>query len=83
MDTGATPDLISQLLAQTFSELGATGSVVRMFLLCDREFVGQRFRCEKVQAVMLAGKDEIEFYDHAGELLKTVSLEETDKKIAA
>ena len=46
MDTGATPDLISQLLAQTFAELGATGSVVRMFLLCDREFVGQRFRCE-------------------------------------
>jgi hypothetical protein len=32
---------------------------------------------------MLAGKGEIEFYDQAGELLKTVRLEETEKKIAA
>jgi len=83
MDAGATWDFFSQLLAQTFAELGATGPVVRIILLHDRQFVGQRFRCEKVQAVMLAGKDEIQFYDQAGELLKTVSLEETDKKSAA
>ena len=83
MDTGATPDLINQSCWKTFAELGATGSMVRMFLLCDRQFIGQRFRCEKVQAVMLAGKNVIEFYDQAGELLKTVSLEETEKKAAA
>ena len=83
MDAGATADLLNQLLARTFAELGATGSVVRTFLLHDRQFIGQKFRCEGFQAVLPAGKDEIEFYDHAGELLKTVRLEETDKKVAA
>ena len=62
---------------------GATGSVVRTFLLHDCQFVGQKFHYEGFQAVLLAGKDETEFYDDAGELLKTVRLEETDKKVAA
>ena len=83
MDTGATPDLISQLLAQTFSELGATGSVARTLLLRDRQFIGQRFRCGGFQAVSLVGKEEIEFYDQTCVLLKTVRLEGTDKKSAA
>ena len=83
MDGGATPDLISQLLAQTFSELGATGSVVRSFLLRDRQYVGQRFRCDGFQAVLLAGGGEISFYDEGGTLLRTVRLEDTDKKSAA
>jgi hypothetical protein len=83
MDAGATPDLVDQLLTKTFAELGATGSVVRTFLLHDRQFVGQKFRCDGFQALMLAGKGEIEFYDEGGVLLKTVSLEETEKKAAA
>jgi len=83
MDAGATPDLIHQILLETFAELGATGSIVRSLLLHDRQFVGQKFRCEGFQAVLLAGKNEIEFHDQAGVLLKTVSLEETEKKIAA
>ena len=33
--------------------------------------------------MLLVGKNEIEFYDQAGVLLKTVSLEETEKKAAA
>ena len=57
--------------------------MVRTFLLHDRHFVGQRFRCGGFEAVMLAGKGEIESYDQAGELLKLVRLEETDKKAAA
>ena len=79
MDAGAT----AELLAQTFAELGATGSVVRTLLLHDRQFVGQKFRCGGFQAVLLVDKDEIEFYDEAGVLLKTVRLEETEKKSAA
>jgi hypothetical protein len=83
MDAGATADLVDQLLTRTFAKLGATGSVVRTFLLRDRQFVGQRFRCGGFQAVLLAGKGEIEFYDEGGVLLKTVRLEETNKKAAA
>ncbi len=82
MDVGATWDL-SQILSKTFAESGATGPIVRTILLRDRQFVGQRFRCEGFQAVLLAGKGEIEFYDEAGELLKTVRSEETEKKAAA
>ncbi len=70
MDAGASPDLISQLLEQTFAELGATGPMVRTILLRDRQFVGQKFRCEGFQAVLLAGEKEIEFHDQAGVLLK-------------
>ena len=55
----------------------------RTLLLCDREFIGQRFRCEGFQAVLLAGGGVVEFYNQAGVLLKTISLEETDKKAAA
>jgi len=83
MDTSATPNSTHQILSRTFAELGATGSVVRSVLLKDRYFFGQKFRCGDFQAVLLAGKDEIEFYDQSGELLKTVRLEETDKKVAA
>jgi len=79
MDAGAT----AELLARTFRELGATGSVARTLLLHDRRFVGQRFRCGGFQAVLPAGRDKIDFYDQVGVLLKTVSLEETEKKEAA
>jgi hypothetical protein len=83
MDAGATPDLLNELLEKTFAELGATGSVVRTFLLHDRQYVSQGFRCGGFRAVLLIGKKEIEFYDGAGVLLRTVSLEETEKKSAA
>ena len=82
MNVGATPDLI-QILSKTFAELGATGPMSRTLMLRDRQFVGQRFRCEDFQAVLLAGGGVVEFYDQAGVLLKTVSLEETDKKAVA
>ena len=42
-----------------------------------------KFRCEGLEAVLLAGGNEIEFRDQTGELLKKLSLEETEKKIAA
>jgi len=74
MDAGATLDLLHELLVKTFAELGAIGSVVRTFLLGDRQFVGQRFRCGGLQAVWLADGNDIDFYDVQGKLLKTVSV---------
>jgi hypothetical protein len=56
--------------------------MTRAVLLKDRFFVGQRFRCEGFQAVWMAGGSVVEFYDEAGELLKTVNLKEAAKKIA-
>ena len=84
MDMGGTPDLLNQLLAKTFAELGASEtSVTRTILIKDRYFVGYRYRCGGMQAVVLAGEREIEFYDEKGALLKSVSLEDTEKKLAA
>jgi hypothetical protein len=83
MDAGATPDLLDQLMARTFAELGATGPVVRTILLRDRYFVGHKFRCEGVQAVLPAGGDQVAFYDEGGVLLKTVSVETGEQKRAA
>ena len=81
MGAEATPDF----LEQTFAELGATdpASMTRTVLLKDRFLVGQRFRCEGFQAVWMAGGNTVEFYDEAGELLKTVELQSTVEKMAA
>lgn len=51
MDAGTTPDLLNQLLAKTFAELGATGTMIHTILLRDRQFAGQNFQCEGFQAV--------------------------------
>ena len=69
-------------LAQTFAELGATGPMARTFLLRDRRFIGQRFRCGGFQAVLLAGGGMIEFYDQAGVLVKTVRIAAQEEKAA-
>ena len=83
MDAGARLDLLNPLLAKTFAELGATSPVIRTVLLKDRYLVGQRFRCEGFQAVLLAGGSVVEFYDEGGTLMKTVALEATEEKKAA
>ena len=83
MEADARPDLLNQRLAETFAELGATGPMVRTFLLRDRYFAGQKFRCGGIQAVLLAGKDEIQFYDQAGLLLKKVRVGSAEDEQAA
>jgi hypothetical protein len=75
--------LLYQLLAQTFVELGATGPMIRTFLLRDRYYAGQKFRCGGFKAVLPAGKDEIEFFDQAGALIRTVRVQLTDNQKAA
>ncbi len=79
-----TPDSLHQLLAKNFAELGASeASLTRTILIKDRYFIGHRYRCGRMQAVVLAGTKEIEFYDETGKLLKSVSLEDAEKKQAA
>ena len=82
MDGDARPDLLYQLLAETFTGLGAAGPMVRAFLLRDRYFAGQEFRCGGFQAIFLAGQDEIEFYDNSGARLKKVRVQPTEEQKA-
>lgn len=84
MDAGGTADLLNQLLVNTFAELGASeASLARTILIKDQYFVGYRYRCGGMQAVVRAEAKEIKFYEETGALLKSVSLEETEKKRAA
>ena len=83
MDGKTQADAIQQLAAKAFAELGATGPMIGTILLKDGYFVGHRFRCGGMQAVRLAGGDNIEFYDQAGELVKTVGVEAVDGQRAA
>jgi hypothetical protein len=83
MDEKTQAGSASELAAETFAELGVTGPVDRTILLRDRRFAGQKFRCEGFQAVLLAGSNEIAFYDGDGVLLKTVRLEALEEKKAA
>lgn len=79
------------ILVDSFTELGATGAILRTILLRDRYFAGYRFRCGEVQAVQLAGEEVVKFYDVEQNLLKTVSFnaaesnapEEAEEKKAA
>ena len=52
-------------------------------LAADRYFVGHKFRCGGLQAVLLAGEDEIGFYDEGGTLLKTISVLAQEQQKAA
>jgi hypothetical protein len=71
-------DRVHELIVACFKELGADepDRITRMVLVKDLFFVGQRFLCGNIQAVLLADQDEIKFYDGQGTLLKTVMLEE-------
>ena len=56
---------------------------MRTLLIQKGYFVGHKYHFDGGYAIRLAGKKVIEVYGDGGELLKTVSLEETDKKEAA
>ena len=66
----------------TLAEMGICAPM-RTILIQKGYFVGHKYRFDGGYAIRLAGKNAIEVYDDDGKLLKTVSLEETDKKEAA
>jgi hypothetical protein len=78
-------DRVHDLIVAGFRELGADGPerITRNVLFRDLFFVGQRFLCGNIQAVLLADEDEITFYDGQGTLLKTAMLIEQPLKKAA
>ena len=83
MDEKTQADMMQQLVAKTFAELGATDPVIGTILLKDGYFVGHRFRCGGMQAVRRAGGEVIEFYGEDGTLVKTVSVDAVEGREAA
>ncbi len=69
-------DAVYKLVVQGFAELGASDPrcISRSFLLRDLCYAGQRYRCEGWQAVWLVDENSIDFYDAAGNPVKTLTL---------
>ena len=67
----------------TLARMGLCVVPSRTILIQKGYFFGHKYRFEGGNAIRLAGKNAIEIYDDAGELVETVSLEETDKEDAA
>jgi hypothetical protein len=74
---------IYSVVAATLKEIGIRLAPMWTALIQKGYFVGHKYRFDGGYAVSLIEKHAIEIYDDEGKLLKTVSLEETDKKTAA
>ena len=68
-------EAVYELVVQGFTELGASDPrcISRGFLLKDRHYVGQTFRCDGWRAVWLIDGDSVEF-SATGNLVRTLRL---------
>ena len=71
------------IVTATLAEMGICAAPMRTILIQNKYFVGHKYHFDGGYAIRRAGENAIEIYDDDGKLLKTVSLEETDKKGAA
>ena len=76
-------DEVQDAVAATLRKMGICATPMRTILIQRGYFVGHKYSFEGGYAIRLAGKNTIEVYDDDGKLLKTVTLEETDKNDAA
>jgi hypothetical protein len=67
----------------TLEKMGVCAAPTRTILIQKGYFVGHKYHFDGGYAVRLAAKNAVEIYGDEGKLLKTVSLEETDKKDVA
>jgi hypothetical protein len=74
---------VHDIVAATLNEMGVHLAPMWTALIKKGYFVGHKYRFDGGYAVWLIEKNVIEIYDDSGKLLKTVSLEETEKKDAA
>ena len=74
---------IYSAVAATLKEMGIRLAPMWTALIQKGYFVGHKYRFDGGYAVWLIEKNAIEIYDDTGKMLKTVSLEETEKKDAA
>jgi hypothetical protein len=71
------------IVTATLAEMGVCTAPTRTILIQKGYFVGHKYHFDGGYAVRLAAKNAVEIYGDEGKLLKTVSLEETDKKDVA
>jgi hypothetical protein len=76
-------DGIHDFVTAILREMGISTVPMRTLLIQNGYFIGIKFLFDGGYAVQLVGKNGIEVYDDEGTLLKTVALEESEKKGAA
>ena len=78
-------DPILQAVAATFLDLGAgdDAPISRTLLLKGGFFVSHCFRCGDFRTIWKPDSTVIEFFRADGELLRTISVEGREKRIAA
>jgi hypothetical protein len=74
---------IHDSVAATLREMGVRLAPMWTALIQKGYFVGHKYRFDGGYAIWLSERNAIEIYDDDGKILKTVSLEEIDKKDAA
>ena len=77
---------IQDVVAATLAEMGlcsAPAALLHTVLIHDRYFVGHKYRFDGGYAVWLVQTNVIEIYGDDGKLLKTLTLEATERGTAA
>jgi hypothetical protein len=76
-------DHFSQALSSAFAELGVNPPFVETILLCDRRYVGRKYRAGGYQIVWWVEKDALEIFDEDGQSTRVIGLEKNSEKISA
>jgi len=74
---------MEDVVTATLQEMGLCVAPMRTILIQKGYLVGHKYRFDGGYAVWLIETNAIEVYDDDGKLLKSVRLEETNKKSAA
>jgi hypothetical protein len=76
-------DQLSQTLSSAFAELGVNAPFCETILLCDRRYVGRRYRAGGYQIVWWVEKNALEIFDQDGQSTRVIGLEENSEKNCA
>lgn len=70
------PDQFSQIIESVFSKLGVNPPFIETFLLCDRFYVGRKFRAGGFQVIWWVEKNLVEVFDEDEQVVDSINLEQ-------
>jgi hypothetical protein len=76
-------DHFSQVITSVFAKLGVNPPFIETILLCDRRYVGRKYRAGGYQLVWWVEKDAVEVFDQDGQSMRVIGLEENLEKFSA
>ena len=76
-------DHFSQTITLAFSELGVNPPFIETILLCDRRYVGRKFKAGGYQVIWWVEKNVVEVFDQDGQTAQVIDLEQNLEKSSA